>query len=215
MLSSHLTVKVFNTFSSKLPFERVPLLASSYTYMLMIIKFLFLPDLWVVLDLYVQTAPGPLHLQCPQAHQMQCSRIADIIFLPSWPPKAPHLDEGCHYFPNSFNWLWGTDTVTHGSRWFVGGILLSCGSSSSISQWGAGPNYPRRQALGPANQKGGFLEQPVSIWTDVCLRWWRGRGQMEWIWAKAFSSHPSALREGTANYFSPFTGENLEVQEPV
>lgn len=132
------------------------------------------------------------------------------VLLTTTLPKAPHLDDRCHYCLNSLNWLWATDPVTHGSQWFVGSILLSRGSSSSISQWGAGPNY----SLRPANWKGGFLEQPVSIWTGVCLRWWRGRGQMEWIWAKAFSSHPSVLKKGTANYFSPFSGENLEVQEP-
>lgn len=107
MLSSHLTVKVFNIFSSKLPFERILLLASIYTYVLMIIKFLFLPDLRAVLDLYVQKAPGLLLLQCLQTHQMQCSRIADIIFF--CPPDSPrlilHLDVGCYYCLNSLNWL--------------------------------------------------------------------------------------------------------------
>lgn len=41
MHSSHHTIKVFNTFSSKLPFERVLLLASTFTYMQTIITFLF------------------------------------------------------------------------------------------------------------------------------------------------------------------------------
>lgn len=121
MLSSHLTVKVFNTFSSKLPFERVPLLTSSYTYMLMIIKFLFLPDLWVVLDLYVQTAPGPLHLQCPQAHQMQRSRTADIIFLPSWPPRLPILMKDVLIAPIA--WI-GSEVQTQ-SPMGVGGLSVA------------------------------------------------------------------------------------------
>ena len=76
--SCHLTVKVFNTFSFKLPFERVPLLASSSTYMLVMIKFLFLPNLLVVLDFYVQQTPGPPPAMCSGSSD---ARVADTMFL--------------------------------------------------------------------------------------------------------------------------------------
>lgn len=110
MPSSHLTVKVLNTFSFKLLCERVPLLASSSTYILVMITFLFLPDLLVVLDFYVQQTPGP-----PPEMSLSSSdaRIADTMFPSPCPVPGSQLHEGYHCCLHRWNGLWGTVPSTY------------------------------------------------------------------------------------------------------
>lgn len=184
MPNSHLTIKVFNIFGSKLPFERVPLLISTSAYMLMIIKFLSFSKIYQGFG--TSTCNWLLGLSTWKVHRLITCSVLELQTpssrAPARPPRLPDLAKGI-----AIASIAGIDSEAQSHshphvpvlcRWHSAVMWLITVNLSTKRAVAIHGDGPRGSEPGRSLSEQLLPSEPtVSIWTDICLRCWGGAGR--------------------------------------